>query len=186
MVRSGPPSLSGVSWQRFHSWGHGGVHPGSSWTWHEKMRSVFKDDILPLGLLRKHQCLLLLGLVLAPLQNSYQNYHEAAVGGETGGDPPTQIIKTGFNKSRNPSAVVKPACLMSQLAPMSECMQGRSFGANMWRLWIIFTRRVLQSRVAIVQLQSSGAAEYSGGNLGRAKRRQRQFFCTNQPAPHYL
>lgn len=123
--------------------GTGGFHPGSTWTWHEKMRSVLKDDILPLGLLRKHQFLLLLGLVLAHLQNSYQNYHEAAVGGKTAGDPPAQIIKTGFNKSRNPSTVVKAACLMSQLAPMFECMQGRSFGANMWRVWIIFTRRVL-------------------------------------------
>lgn len=62
--------------------GTGGFHPGSTWTWHEKMRSVLKDDILPLGLLRKHQFLLLLGLVLALLQNSYQNYHEAAVGWE--------------------------------------------------------------------------------------------------------
>lgn len=153
--------------------GTGGVLPGSTWTWHEKMRSVWKDDSLPLGLLRKHQFLLLQGLVLAPLQNSYRNNHEAAVGGKTAGDPPTQIIKTGFNKSRNPSAVVKTACLMSQLAPMFEGMQGRSFGANMWRVWIIFTRRVLESRVNIVQLQSSGAAEYSGGNLGSTKRRQR-------------
>lgn len=150
----------------------GGVPPGSTWTWPEKMRSVLKDEVLPLGLLRKHQFLLLLGLVLAPLQNSYQNYHEAAVGRKTAEDPRTQIIKIGFNKSRNPSTAVKTACLMSQLAPMFECMQGRSFGANMWRVWIIFTRRVLKSRVAVVQLQSCGAAECSSGNLGRTKRHQ--------------
>lgn len=64
-------------------------------------------------------------------------------GGKTAGGPRTQIIKTGSNITRNPSAAVKTVCLMSQLAPTYECMQGRSFAANMWRVWIIFTRRVL-------------------------------------------
>lgn len=96
-----------------------GFQLSSTCTWHGKMRSLLTDYILSLGVFHQHHLLLLLGLVSAPLQLFIPKLLPRSWSGREdwwGSTHPDH--QNGSNKPRNPSTVVKPACLMSQLAPV--------------------------------------------------------------------